>query len=378
VGLANSWRRRSRRAAHGLAIKAERAWDITRLSRRAGHTPKNFRIAAYLGHGSSRQVVIRGRVLDNADPGPAVNGEGTWTAMRRTAERFLTNELPQVPLRVQLGDVEAATITDAEGYFELRLQAAPGGPGFETPWANGEVRLAADYRGIPSGSRSALTVRVSGPTASFGVISDIDDTILHTGAQRVVDMLRQTLTGSELTRIPFAGSPELYHALEGGATMTCENPFFYVSSSPWNLHGFLTNFLKHRSFPMGPLLLRDLLGSSAVRSHASHKHSRISEVLELHPELNFVLIGDSGQHDPGIYAEVVRRNPGRILAIYIREVRLDPGDQRVEAISNTWEEEVPFVLAADSAAVAVHAAALGLIDPTTVQRVETATARAQN
>ena len=34
---------------------------------------------------------------------------------------------------------------------------------------------------------------------------------------------------------------------------------------------------------MGPLLLRDLLGTSAVRSHASHKHARISEVLELHP-----------------------------------------------------------------------------------------------
>ena len=90
------------------------------------------------------------------------------------------------------------------------------------------------------------------------------------------------------------------------------------------------------------------------------------------------MIGDSGQHDPEIYAEVVRRNPGRILAIYIREVRLDPGDRRVEAISDTWEEDVPFVLAADSAAVAVHAAGLGLIQPEDVRRVEQATARAQN
>jgi phosphatidate phosphatase APP1 len=126
---------------------------------------------------------------------------------------------------------------------------------------------------------------------------------------------------------------------------------------------------------LGPLLLRDLLGSSAERSHATHKHGRISEVLELHPGLTFVLIGDSGQYDPTIYADVVRRNPGRILAVYIREVRLDPGDRRVEVISESWDEEVPFVLAADSAAVAVHAAGLGLIDQAGVSRVTEATAR---
>ena len=371
-------RRRARRMAYGLALKAERAWDATRLSRRASHTPKNFRIAAYLGHGSTSQIMIRGRVLDNKDPGPAVDGEGTWKAMRRTAERFLTNELPQVPLRVQVGAVDAPTITDAEGYFELRLSADAETTGFDSPWSAGEVMLAAKYRGIPAGQGTSLSVRVSQPGDAFGVISDIDDTILHTGAQRAVDMVRQTLTGSELTRIPFAGSPELYHALEGGSSGAGQNPFFYVSSSPWNLHGFLTNFLTHRGFPMGPLLLRDLLGSSAVRSHGSHKHARISEVLELHPGLGFVLIGDSGQHDPEIYAEVVRRNPGRILAIYIREVRLDPGDQRVEAISDAWDEEVPFVLAADSAAVAAHACGLGLIPNEAVRRVEVASARAQN
>jgi phosphatidate phosphatase APP1 len=376
VGQADRWRKRARRMAHRWAIRTERAWDTARPSRRARHSPKHFRIDAYLGHGSGRQVVIRGRVLDNRDPRAAVDGEGTWTAVHRTALRFLTNELPDVPLRVSVGSVEAETVSDEEGYFEIRLNAeqAP----FTGPWAAGEVSLARPYRGIDAGRNTPLRVRVAGSDAAFGVISDIDDTILHTGAQRALDMIRQTLTGSELTRVPFAGAPELYYALEGQGSGGRCNPIFYVSSSPWNLHGFLTNFLRHRDFPMGPLLLRDLLGSSAVRGHASHKHARISEVLELHPDLSFVLIGDSGQYDPRIYADVVRRNPGRILAVYIREVRLDPGDRRVEAISDTWDEEVPFVLAADSAAVAVHAAGLGLIPRDDVRRVEQATSRSQD
>ncbi len=97
-------------------------------------------------------------------------------------------------------------------------------------------------------------------------------------------------------------------------------------------------------------------------------------MLGLHPHLPFVLIGDSGQHDPEIYAEVVSSHPGRILAVYIRDVRLDPGDRRVEAVAEDWAHEVPFVLVADSAALARHAAGLGLVAADEVARVEHATA----
>jgi phosphatidate phosphatase APP1 len=74
-----------------------------------------------------------------------------------------------------------------------------------------------------------------------------------------------------------------------------------------------------------------------------------------------VLIGDSGEKDPEIYADIVRAYPGRILATYIREVRLNPGDGRVERVTSAWSEDVPFVLAADTDAVRRHAAGLGLL-----------------
>ena len=106
------------------------------------------------------------------------------------------------------------------------------------------------------------------------------------------------------------------------------------------------------------MLLRDLLGTRAGREQ---KHGRIREILDLHPGLPFVLIGDSGEKDPQIYADIVRAHPGRILAVYIREVRLDPGDGRVEKVSDAWAHDVPFVLAADSDAVRRHATELGLL-----------------
>jgi phosphatidate phosphatase APP1 len=328
----------------------EGAWDGARLRLAGTRTPVDLRIEAYGGHGGPHGVVGRGRVLDDPTPSDAVEGEGVLDAALRTLRRFLTDELPGVPLRVTVGDATVDTVTDAEGYFQVRLAA----DGLTSPWTTGTVALAAAYRGLDRTITTPLEVRVPGPDARFGVISDIDDTILETGVQRVGRMIRRTLTGSALTRTPFQGAAELYRDLAAD-----RNPVFYVSSSPWNLHGFLVAFLRHHRFPLGPVLLRDLLGTSAG---PERKTGRLQEVLDLHPGLRFVLVGDSGEEDPALYAALVRANPGRILAIYIREVRLDPGDGRVEEVSGTWSEDVPFVLAADSDAVRRHATELGLLE----------------
>lgn len=337
-------------------VTVERLLDSVRLLAHRGRPPRHFRIEAYGGHGGPHGVVVRGRVLDDLPPTEATEGEGVGAAVRRSLASFVTHELPGVPLRVEVGGESAEVETDGEGYFTARLR--PGATAPASPRTTGTVTLARPWRGLTGDHATPVDVHVTGPGARFGLLSDVDDTILETGVQRVGLMVAQTLTGSALTRTPFAGAPELYRDLAAGV-----NPVFYVSSSPWNLHGFLAAFLRHRGFPPGPLLLRDLLGTAAGREQ---KHDRIREVLALHPDLPFVLLGDSGEHDPQVYADVVREHPGRVLAVYIREVRLDPGDGRVEAVSESWAGEewgatVPFVLAADTDAVRRHAAAHGLL-----------------
>jgi phosphatidate phosphatase APP1 len=335
-----------------LLVEAERVWDAARRRRRSGRPPRHFRIEAYGGHGGRAGVVVRGRVLDNPPPTEAVEGEGVGAALRRSLAQFATVELPGVPLRVTVADAEVEVVTDDEGYF--RAELAP--RRLESPWQSGTVELAREHGGLTGAHGTPFAVRVPGHAARFGVISDVDDTILESGVQRLGLMLRQTFTGSALTRTPFPGAAELYRDLAGQGAEA--NPVWYVSSSPWNLHAFLRAFLEHRDFPLGPLLLRDLIGTRAGRAR---KHERIEEVLRLHPQLRFVLIGDSGERDPQIYADIVRAHPGRILAVYIREVRLDPGDGRVVAVTDDWDAVVPFVLAADSEAVRRHAASIGLL-----------------
>ena len=350
-------------------VLAEKLHDQRRVR---SSTPRHLRIVPYLGHGSADRVVVRGRVVDNRPPAAAVAGEGTWAAVRRTSARFLAEGLPGVPLRLRVGSAVVETSTDRHGYFDVELEASL--PPTVGPWGEGAVELASAYRGISEPHTTTLRILKPGSDARFGVISDVDDTILLTGAQRVLSMVRTTLTGSVLTRTPFAGASELYRALADEGSAPAANPVFYVSSSPWPLYDFLAGFMAHRRFPLGPLLLRHVQGSSTADAHEAHKRTHIEEILRLHPKLGFVLVGDSGQHDPEIYAGVVRGNPGRILAVYIREVRLDPGDRTVESITESWSEDVPFVLVADSAAVADHVAGLGLISDDAVQEIRVATA----
>jgi phosphatidate phosphatase APP1 len=171
------------------------------------------------------------------------------------------------------------------------------------------------------------------------------------------------LLENALTRLPFPGVAAFYRALERGATGADANPIFYVSSSPWNLYDVIDGFLEAQRIPTGPLLLRDWDFGRLTNRHAGHKGTAIREIFDTYPELPFVLVGDSGQEDPEIYTRLVREHPGRVKAVYIRNVT--PNVERTERIQALAREVAAagstLVLADDTLTVAKHAAMHGWI-----------------
>jgi phosphatidate phosphatase APP1 len=136
-----------------------------------------------------------------------------------------------------------------------------------------------------------------------------------------------------------------------------------VSSSPWNLYDVIDGFLEAQRIPTGPVLLRDWdLGRLSER-HARHKGTVIREIFDTYPELPFLLVGDSGQEDPEIYTELVRERPGRIRAVYIRNVSAQAErTDRIRALAREVAEAgSALVLADDTLAAARHAAMHGWI-----------------
>lgn len=334
---------------------------------------KPYQIIYYRGFGSPTAVWIKGRVLRQRDLPTPSDQDTFWNNLLATYQRFESDEVPGAVVRIEAFGQSHTTVADEEGYFEFTINP----PNDLSP---GRVWFPIRYslEGVTQPKTTELVeknghVLVSPPFSQFGIISDIDDTVLQTDATSLLQSAKLTFLGNAYTRLPFAGVAAFYRALQSGPITTLFNPIYFVSSSPWNLYDLLIDFFRIQGIPKGPILLRDL-GLTKTQfiksSHLDHKLGMIRKVLDVNPQLPFVLIGDSGQHDPEIYSQVVRENPGRILAIYIRDVSEDRRDESVrELIQTTSAFNVPMLLVPDTLAAAEHAAALGLIDPDTIPEI---------
>src|SRR5690606_26713097 len=200
-----------------------------------------------------------------------------------------------------------------------------------------------------------------------GLVSDDDDTIVETGLTRGIEFVRGTLLTPVRERTPLPGAAALYRALAEPADGP-PRPVFYVSTSPWNLHEMLLEFISLRRFPLGPLLLTDWgpSRSGLFRIGAQeHKGGLVRRMLAEHPQLGLVLVGDRGQLDPEIYAGLAREYPDRIRAVYIRRTRhaLPSRIAEVDALAaEATAAGVPMRAVDDSLQIATHAAQPGLLD----------------
>lgn len=331
---------------------------IERLRRRRRHNGP-VQVIAYRGVGTTTELRLSGRVLEDRGVLPAADDDTSWENLRANWRRFGTRELPGVLVRADFKGFIAEGYTDEEGFFQLRI--APAEALDAAPWQI--VRLELPQLGV----QAAGEVLVPPASARLAVVSDIDDTVLQTYATDLLKMLRLTFLRNARTRLPFEGVVDLYRALEAGVSGREQNPIFYVSSSPWNLYDFLAEFMAYHGLPQGPLLLTDygLDREKLIKQrHAEHKLARIDELAAIYPGLPLVLIGDSGQHDPEIYLEAAARYPGRVAAIYIRHVSHERRAGEVEAMAaRSAALGAPMVLATDSAALFADAVARGLIAP---------------
>lgn len=353
--------------------EAEAAFDWLKHRRRRHRQQGCYHIQPYRGHGTAETLYISGRVFEGS-PVPAARADDAYLRnLWHTTRRLGSDEVPAARVRATTSGVSRTVLADDEGFFELFLPVRT-----DTGEAGGEIWREIEIELLdppPAGERIvAKGFSIVPPReARFGVISDIDDTVVKTDVANLLRMLRLVLLTNAHMRLPFPGVAAFYRALHCGPAGPFTNPLFYVSSSPWNFYDLLNEVLEVHGIPVGPLLLkdyglaRDLLLS---RGHMEHKLGSIERILETHQDLGFVLVGDSGQHDPEIYTEIVRRHPHRILAIYIRDVTREERDVEVrKLVEEVGSFGVEMLFVRDTVDAAEHAAAHGLIDAAGLEEV---------
>ena len=317
-------------------------------------------VRVYHSYGDIDAVLVLGHVLRGGKLVSPENHEGSSVWNNAVSMLRLFRVAPQGNTEVEVhfaGEVRRAQ-TDERGFFQVEWK-----PQHPLPLGWQPVTVRA-LEGEAAGSWGEGSVYHPG-IAPQGFISDIDDTFLVSHTASLLRRIRVLLTRNPATRKPFEGVVKHYQALaRKNATNGFFNPFFYVSSSEWNLYDYIRDFCRHHGLPEGIFLLSELqsvknLLRSGQKNHGG-KADRIRHVLEAFPTMKFVLLGDDTQRDPYIYKEIAEAFPAQINAVYLRQRVKGNRKRASESLAGIEALGIPVCYFKHSRDALVHSQSLGL------------------
>ncbi|SFH77586.1 App1 family protein [Halpernia frigidisoli] len=320
----------------------------------------NAAVKIYNGYGKAENLVIYGHVL-----------KGKYFIQRKYTRNALINiinifrlffirPISNAKVKLSWRDQNFYAITEKDGFFTFEWKP-------ETPvlagWHDLKVELIDENESISACGNGKILVPNS---TQYGFISDIDDTVLISHSGRTHKKLWSMLTKNPRRRKTFSDVVNYYQLLSKAHTeASLPNPFFYVSSSEWNLYEYLCEFFKFNELPDGIFLLSSIkkwyqLFKSGNTKHLT-KFNRIARVLEVFPDQKFILLGDNSQSDPEVYRLISEKYPNQIFAIYIRNINSKKEDF-TEEIFKSIENKVIHTLQYIHTNEAIsHSKSVGLI-----------------
>ncbi len=252
-----------------------------RRARNAGYTAE---VTPYAGYGSTSWVRVLGRVLlakgsqrDTETP----TGARGW-------RNFIGVPIENAQVRVDLDGRSHEIQADRSGIIDVVVDVD-----LEPGWHR--IGLSSENSQV-----ATALVFIVDPQTRFGVVSDIDDTVMVTALPRPFLAAWHTFVVNEHARATTPGMPVLYERL---STRYAGAPFIYLSTGAWNVAPTLTRFLSRNLYPAGALLLTDW-GPTAdrwFRSGREHKRGNLERLTREFPQIKWLLVGDDGQHDESIY-----------------------------------------------------------------------------
>lgn len=272
--------------------------------RRARRRGRRATVLPFPGYGGQGWVRVLGRVLIVAPPAKTETGE---FASVRGWRSFVGIPVSFANVKVTIGDTTHEVIADRGGVIDAVISAdlAPGWQTF-TVSVEGQAPIEA-------------TAFIVADDVTFGVISDVDDTVMVTALPRPFVAAWNSFVVDEHARIPVPGMAVLLDQL---MRENPGSPMIYLSTGAWNIAPTLSRFLSRHLFPAGSTLLTDWgpTHDRWFRSGRDHKARNLARLSQEFPNIRWLLIGDDGQHDESIYLQFQQEHPGSVAGVAIRQL----------------------------------------------------------
>lgn len=338
-----------------LGLRIDDAWHSlqTNIALKRGHVET---IIPYTGYGTGTWIRVLARVVlsDPEEMAPIRGGEVLKTIKEgiRGWRNFTSAPVRYASVTVEVDGKSHQVTADRGGIVDARIevQLSPG-------WHTIKLRSADDIL-VES------PVRVIESGIDFGVVSDIDDTVMVTALPRPFLAAWNTFVLDEHAR---AATPGMAVLLERITQETPGAPVLYLSTGAWNVAPALTRFLSRNLYPAGPKLLTDWgpTPDRWFRSGPEHKRNSLKRLAAEFPDIKWLLIGDNGQHDEEIYADFAEQYPQNVKAVAIRQLTMGEAvlaGGRSKAKPSARTPNIPWIYAPDGAGMSAQLAELGVID----------------
>lgn len=343
----NQFRAASARVTHRAARLEDAFHEFReRRVRKRGYTEV---MIAYAGYGSTSWVRVLGRALLTKQPAHhrALTLQGSNVRGWRS---FTSVPVADVEVTVEVGGHTRRVTADRGGVVDSVVDIALA-PGWHT------VRMRTDESEL-----AEAMVFIVAPETKVGVVSDIDDTVMVTALPRPFLAAWNTFVLNEHARMPTPGMSVL---LERLSKTHSSAPVIYLSTGAWNVAPTLTRFLTRNMYPAGALLLTDWgpTRDRWFRSGSEHKRNNLARLGREFPDIDWILIGDDGQHDEQLYSEFARNHPEQVSVLAIRQLSVS---EAVLAGGRSSDEvhdpgSVPMIYAPDGAGLAKQLQELSLL-----------------
>ena len=203
-GPSSGWRARLGRIAGEVLAEVERAGKSIGI----GDDDRPYEFMPYRGYGTRSRVLVHGRVIESRNIAAPTERDSLWRNLVNTYKRIDSDPLPRARVHVRLGEHERELVADEEGFFREWLDLTPPLDG-DDQWRDAHVRLAAVRAGEGEITGKA-PIRVATGAETFGVISDLDDTVIQSRITSFLQAVRTVMLGNARTRLPFPGVAAFY------------------------------------------------------------------------------------------------------------------------------------------------------------------------
>ena len=320
----------------------------------------NASIKIYHGYGHTHNLVVYGHVFKFKAKTTQNFSNNLFVNIVHLFKLFVVKPAAFTKVRLTFFDQVIYQTTEYDGFFKFEWEAER-----EVMAGWHDVKVEALSDGGDSVVAGEGKIYVPHKT-QYAFISDIDDTVMISHSATIYKRLRQLFIKNPRTRKTFPAVKNHYQALANAHTVAAQpNPFFYVSSSEWNLYDYLVETFRFKELPEGTFLLNQLkrwksLFKSGKTGHEG-KLLRVMRIMDAFPNQKFVFFGDNSQQDPAIYQKISEKYPSNIIAVYIRNVRSSRIAETQELLNKIEQKQISTCLFTHSTEAIAHSKRIGLI-----------------